>query len=487
MVIPGIGGSALRRPDGTVAWDGSYLGMAGLLANPKQLCDIDDGLRPAGAICTPTRFFGWAPFHGYEVLIDRLAEKFATLPDYGKQTDKVHPTARVVCFPYDFRLDCEHNAAELEDFVGRRLRSLKLGNQRSVIIVAHSMGGIVARTWVDRFDRWSTCRHLVTLGTPHHGAPKALDLLVNGYPGWRAGVPGVRDTLRAWPSTYDLLPMYPAIESDDTPITSTDFFKNQLIGAVDQDALIKAFDRYMRTTEQWTAAAWRLGNTHFVGTGRTTCQFARWDGSRLRTHKSICTWLQERARSKIGDGTVPQISAIPMEHQPGGGWHEVRLKHTKLPGSKATADRIIAELRRLAGKSEYALSDWWIEMGRPTRGDESELQIDIEDAYLFGEDPPTIALEWPDLETPPDQPPYYRITLIGDADRPAANACPPTVEGPFTSREESRWEFRLPRLEPGTYHIETSPSPYGGDPQLSTESFFDVFDETTIEKESDHA
>jgi pimeloyl-ACP methyl ester carboxylesterase len=483
VVIPGIGGSTLRRPDGKVAWDGSYHSMARFLANPKRLRDLDDGLEPAGVIRTPTRFLGRAPFYGYQVLIDRLAKEFATVPDYGDRTGDVHPEARVVSFPYDFRRDCEHNAAKLEEFVYRRLRHFGLGDKRSVIVVAHSMGGIVARTWVDRFDRWATCRYLVTLGTPHHGAPKTLEMLVNGSPGWKVGrIPGIRSTLRAWPSTYDLLPMYQAIECDGEHLTPSDFFKNQLTASVEQNEMGKAFDRYERTTEQWTAQAWSLGNAYFIGTGRATCQFAQWNGMRLRTYKSVCPWLQEPSSSKIGDGTVPQISAIPMEHQADGWWHEVREKHNRMPDAELMAERVIKELCLLAGKSEYGIFDWWLDKGRRTRGDESDLQIDIEDAYFIDGDPPPVALEWSDHGDFPDDKPYYRITLLSDPGQPA-------VEGWFTSRkeEELRWEFTLPPLSRGMYRIETSPSPYWEDHQQSAEALFDVFNDATIEKESDHA
>jgi len=477
VVIPGIGGSKLRGPDGGFVWDGSYLSMARLLANPRRLHDLDDGLEAAGVIRTPVRFFGRAPFYGYEVLIDRLAEEFATVPDYGDRPGEIHPRARVVSFPYDFRRDCNSNAADLEEFVCRRLRHFGLGDKRSVIVIAHSMGGIIARTWVDRSDRWSTCRYLVTLGTPHHGAPKTLELLVNGLVGWR---PGICSTLRAWPSTYDLLPMYPVIESDGQHLTPSDFFKNQLTAAVEPNEVSKAFDRYVRTTTQWTARAWSLGNIHFIGTGRATCQFAEWNGTRLVTHKTVCQWLQEPTHSKIGDGTVPQISAIPMEHQPGGGWHEVGFKHNWMPHTQRMADYVIDRLHNLASKSEYAIFDWWLEQRDATRGEESKLQLDIEDAYLLDADQPPVALEWSDGATPFDDAPYYRIT-------PDENGTQPVAQGYFESQVEHRWEFTLPQLSPGTYRIETSKSPHGGGPHESTKALFDVFDNSTIDRESDHA
>src|SRR5262249_57945512 len=42
------------------------------------------------------------------------------------------------------------------------------------------MGGLVARYWIGCLEGWRYCAGLVTLGTPHRGAPKSLDWLVNG-------------------------------------------------------------------------------------------------------------------------------------------------------------------------------------------------------------------------------------------------------------------------------------------------------------------
>jgi triacylglycerol esterase/lipase EstA (alpha/beta hydrolase family) len=47
------------------------------------------------------------------------------------------------------------------------------------------MGGLVARYWLGGLcasvkPRAGDCAALITVGTPHHGAPKALDWLVNG-------------------------------------------------------------------------------------------------------------------------------------------------------------------------------------------------------------------------------------------------------------------------------------------------------------------
>ena len=55
------------------------------------------------------------------------------------------------------------------------------GTQRA-IIVAHSMGGLVARCWIARLDGAARAARLITLGTPHHGSR-----LARGFPARWAG------------------------------------------------------------------------------------------------------------------------------------------------------------------------------------------------------------------------------------------------------------------------------------------------------------
>lgn len=65
--------------------------------------------------------------------------------------------------------DIEDYAQQLEQAV-QALRSAS-GSER-VIIVAHSMGGLVARAWMRRFGAGHAAR-IITLGTPHHGTDLA--------------------------------------------------------------------------------------------------------------------------------------------------------------------------------------------------------------------------------------------------------------------------------------------------------------------------
>src|SRR5690606_41822734 len=45
------------------------------------------------------------------------------------------------------------------------------------ILIAHSMGGLVARYYLEVLGGWDSCRALITFGTPHRGSLNALDSL----------------------------------------------------------------------------------------------------------------------------------------------------------------------------------------------------------------------------------------------------------------------------------------------------------------------
>ena len=71
--------------------------------------------------------------------------------------------------------------AQSRDFSLRRISArIADGSTRKVIVIAHSMGGLVARWWLTALGGHRVCRALITVGTPHRGAPKSVDWVVNG-------------------------------------------------------------------------------------------------------------------------------------------------------------------------------------------------------------------------------------------------------------------------------------------------------------------
>jgi len=110
------------------------------------------------------------------------------------------------CFSYDWRKDNAYNAALLSDFIDNVL--LWTGSNK-VNLVGHSMGGIVAKTFIKLFDE-SRVEKLVFIGTPHLGAPEVLTVMLNGKLfEWLNNFIAnylIRELGRNLPSCYQLIP-----------------------------------------------------------------------------------------------------------------------------------------------------------------------------------------------------------------------------------------------------------------------------------------
>ncbi len=77
-------------------------------------------------------------------------------------------------FSYDWRLDVRTSADRFADFVQQKFAGQK------VSLVAHSMGGLVARSFVKQYpDLWKGMQgNLIMLGTPNHGSFDAVQALI---------------------------------------------------------------------------------------------------------------------------------------------------------------------------------------------------------------------------------------------------------------------------------------------------------------------
>ncbi|MGW6914294.1 esterase/lipase family protein [Kitasatospora sp. NPDC054939] len=229
MVVPGIGGSLLAEggaPERPI-WSAAVRDL-GLLRRPEALSvDVNPRLVPVGLVPTRKAMPSWTPVHGYNGLLARLGSLRGAVLDDGTPGGRT-TAATVVGFGYDFRLGVRDAAERFGAAVDERLAALwpdRGTHDKRLIIVAHSLGGLVVRYWLAQSDEnWSRCRALLTLGTPHAGAPKALDVLANGLP--VAGVHVLRKrvgpVLGTWQSMADLLPAYAAVRAVGPAVRNTD-------------------------------------------------------------------------------------------------------------------------------------------------------------------------------------------------------------------------------------------------------------------------
>lgn len=219
IVIPGLFGSKLRnRTTGAEVWPGKwtdvlwsdYRGLA-LEFDPETLAVRGDDLE---AYDLADAVLG----HDiYRPIIDTL-QRFGGYVR-GTPGTRVQPgERRYYVFPYDWRQDNVVHARELEQLIDA-IR-LDYGDpELKVDLVAHSMGGLIARYYlrygtVDVLESGSDelvtlygtsrVRKLILLGTPNMGSAGSLHAFIGGEPIGFGRIP--TEVLATIPSGYQLFP-----------------------------------------------------------------------------------------------------------------------------------------------------------------------------------------------------------------------------------------------------------------------------------------
>ena len=228
IVIPGILGSELiNSKTGETVWPSAFRTSTDVLPISPNLEANHDDLVP-GKILETVRLARILP----EVYVYRdLLEALRQFAGY-RQANWENPGAdgdrdTFYVFPYDWRRDNVANARELI----RRIEQLKQRLQRPDLkfdIIAHSMGGLIARYAAMYGDAdlpaddvvikptWRGAAHIskiVMIGTPNEGSSDAFPTLVEGYSiteGLRRRVPllnklTAEDAART-PSVFQLMP-----------------------------------------------------------------------------------------------------------------------------------------------------------------------------------------------------------------------------------------------------------------------------------------
>lgn len=314
VVVPGIGGSVLQRPDGASLWDEHRRRLVGAMTRPGRLgLDEFPELIPVDLLPDIT-VVGPCVVPGYDRLVRKIVNHFRDVRvDTARPGQAPDLRANVLLFPYDFRYSIEHAAEKLGGEIAARLSGEHgTARQRRVIIVAHSMGGLVARHWLGPGGGAQYCRALITLGTPHRGAPRALDVLANGLPVGPRRLKRLTAVLRGWPSMYELLPRYRALAHADG---TAPLYPHQW----DADPSFARQAKAAFAVHQDIEAAWvdlaELAKaptvTPVFSRGHGTLQQALLTLKGVSVTKAAASWLPNRGWH--GDGTVPAISAIPIE------------------------------------------------------------------------------------------------------------------------------------------------------------------------------
>lgn len=390
VVIPGIGGTELHR-DGQNIWAMSLPTMFKTLRtlgrslselapdDPTALDDpeFDDGIRLGGLLEAPTSLPGLTRLPGYHRLRSTLDARF----DLNE--------LNYLEFGYDWRRDIRLSAAKLASEIDQRLALLDpYVGRAEVLIVAHSMGGLVARQWLDEHNGAERCRGLITLGTPFRGSPKAARMLSGGYV-WRSlGSQRFADLLRSLPSVHQLLPIYPCVyvEENDEPVY-VHALENPVRG-IDASRAADARTLLLRLNESS-----RPTLTSVVGgENQTTLQsLAVSDGKLTFAHRGLPSGFG-RSEQTSGDGTVPWISSRPLDYGTGSGLTPAffNQSHGGLSQQSGVLDGVASKIDHLLVDNDPARSPF---EGAPAISTSSDvrLTLDLAEEYLEGE-PVTVRL-----------------------------------------------------------------------------------------------
>ena len=311
VVLPGIMGSTLgvRGKDGSPAGDNLFWAPSGgavwnLLTRRNSILDHalpegigdahpGDGVEPVGLMPDVHAIPGiWTPLKGYDVLVNHLR----SLGYHEATGDR---PANLILAPYDWRLSNRYNGQRLGTIIEPALdRWRAQGGQYAdarVVFVCHSMGGLVARWYIERCGGHEVTRKLITLGTPWRGATNAIEQLVNGV---RKGVGplsiNLTDFARSLPSLHQLMPEFACITDGSGFLKTTETTVPELRTEMVKDAM--AFHTDLQEAERGRAESRAMAHL-VVGIRQPTNTYT----TLFRSHHSPAG---QRTRYGLGDVRV---------------------------------------------------------------------------------------------------------------------------------------------------------------------------------------
>lgn len=122
-------------------------------------------LRNPPVIIIPGAMGSWQNWKG-EWVVDPIFHTYRNLHKGFKQQGYIEDE-NLFTFPYNWRNSNVESAKLLKDKIKEAKQK---GKSPKVDLVAHSMGGIVSRQYIESDEYENDVEHLITLGTPHKGA-----------------------------------------------------------------------------------------------------------------------------------------------------------------------------------------------------------------------------------------------------------------------------------------------------------------------------
>lgn len=442
VLIPGILGSVLYNEDGTPLWEPSVKGVWKAATSQADFVSkltvkdksSGDGVRPVSLMPDISILPGVWKIDGYGWIADRIRQ----VPGIVEGDIFNHQSkGNFFQFPYDWRLDCRRNSKILSSLIGQKVEkwASHTGTPPKLIILAHSMGGLIARHFLEIEEGWKSSRALITFGTPFRGSVNAVKALVEGSGSFGVDLSPALKTFR---SVFQLLPTRDEIIWTGEVWTTVgdcgafeDDIKNRISDAADFHNEISEKEEVNRSAiAEYTTDGYAL--LSFVGIDQPTLQHyslaAATKGGQYDTPPAL-------DQSPNGDGTVPRWSA------------------TGPPSKGSFGNTFLCELHASMQNNRYLLTDLIARLGQMQVG-----RLPTKSVQRSVDGAPGLVLELGDLFQSSEG---ISASIGLTTEMPP----PPHVEAHNTDQNRKydiseefvksadRWILRACRLPPGAYRV----------------------------------
>lgn len=267
-------------------------------------------------------------------------------------------------FTYDWRKDNRLSAILLAEFIDRVLkiagvheRSAGRKPPRQVVLIGHSMGGLVIKWCATQIVSSRKIAKIITIATPFKGSLKAVEALL---PGARnlfgtEHKKSMRHAARTMPGMYQLLPSWRGALVDSLSGESLSPFKKatwqkNLVVSLDNEYFPEFFSQKLsdaRAFSRVVSGPWPAPLVRKVyyayGVGSKT-----WKQVKVDIGKDNLYLFNKAVADDRGDGTVPSLSGIQSEISKG--------LRTYIDQKHAISDLLPGQHANMPNHSE--LQDW---------------------------------------------------------------------------------------------------------------------------------
>ena len=432
ILLPGITGSVLANKAGKEVWAPSggavWRAITSFGNSIEDLAlasdDADDGVTAPRLVPDVTLIPGLIKIDGYSrterYLIDQLG---------------LEAGRNYFAFPYDWRRDNRVIAKRLEASAMDWLKAWRASSGNAdakLVLIGHSMGGLVARYFIECLGGWQVTRTLMTLGTPHRGSLNAVGFLENGM---KKGIGpfglDLSPLLRSLTSVYQLLPIYPCVSNQGAALQRiAEAAQAGLLSHVNvpRATAARAFHQEIQDAQARNAkdAAYSEHGpvlVPIVGIEQPTAQSVHIEGGKLSLLNSF------EGVDQGGDGTVPRASGTPIEMNDAK--REVYAAETH--GALQNADGTLANLKGVLTRDR-------IDFRKFQRAEDAAmLTLEVDDVVLPGA---ALALR----VRPSEGSPKISVTLT-----PLAGGT--AIDEPLARDAEPGWQQGAFNLAPGVWRV----------------------------------